>query len=107
MPGGVRAKDRVVEGVAERFCNKCREWVWIEEFCKNRTCTEGRTSECRICRNERRSAEIRARAIRNGWVALRELRETDRARRREERDARRDRDTVVLNRDRKGRFSAA
>lgn len=106
MPGSIRAKDRVVDGITERWCAKCREWLWIEDFCKQRGCTLGRTSECKLCRNERRSASERARAIRNGWVAMRELRASDRARRRAEREASRQRRRDLSDSGRDGRFRA-
>jgi hypothetical protein len=93
-----KARNRIVEGVHERLCNHCSEWLWSEEFRKARWCHLGRAAECRLC-NCARQARYRARR-----VALRGLQPENRPRIRQ---VSADRGSAGLpDRQRNGRFRA-
>lgn len=50
-----RARDRIIDGAHERCCNHCDEWIWIQEFERNKWCHLGRTAECNLCGRARRA----------------------------------------------------
>lgn len=43
------------EGIIERRCVKCGEWMVLELFRKSIECHRGRTRECRACERKRRA----------------------------------------------------
>lgn len=76
-----RAQGRTRNGIRERLCQKCKSWTRLTLMCKSKLCAEGRTNECRACRNERRAlvalATKEAESIqqferRMGWAEERE-----------------------------------
>jgi hypothetical protein len=42
------------EGIVERQCRTCRDWMVLDLFCKDINCHRGRTHECKACRQKRR-----------------------------------------------------
>ena len=50
------AEERVDdEGIIERRCRKCGDWMVLSLFCRDINCFRGRTHECKPCRQKRRA----------------------------------------------------
>lgn len=47
------------EGIIERRCAVCGEWMVLDLFCRSNTCRRGFTCECRACRQKRRRGYTR------------------------------------------------